>query len=91
MATCPKYNRAMVPSFTDKEEFEELIRWLYDTTTDPTTKTLYNEAYSISIWIPFRFEDTVWCAHYSKFIILVIVKLKDNLQTSMMGRGLIQK
>ena len=66
MATCPKYNRAMVPSFIDKEEFEELIRWLYDTTTDPTTKTLYNEAYSISIWIPFRFENTVWSVHYSK-------------------------
>ena len=54
MATCPKYNRALVPSFTDQAEMEELIKWLFDTTTDPSTETFYPDAVSYSIWLPFR-------------------------------------
>ena len=55
MATCPKYNRAVVPSYSNKAELDEMIQWLYDTTTDPITKTLYKDAFGISIWLPFRF------------------------------------
>ena len=71
MTTCPKYNRAMVPSFTDKEKVDELIHWIHDTTTDPITKTLYHEAYSLAIWIPFRFE-LMLCMHCNFIIVLLI-------------------
>ena len=54
METCPKYNRAMGVSFTSKDEVEELIQWLLDTTTDPVTGSLYPDAYTPSIWIPYR-------------------------------------
>ena len=57
MATCPKYNRAVVPSYSNKAELDEMIKWLYDTSTDPITKTLYKDAFGISIWLPFRFEN----------------------------------
>ena len=53
MDTCPKYNRAMVPSFTNNEEFEELLQWISDTATDPTSGTPYPDAYTQVIWIPF--------------------------------------
>ena len=37
MNKCPKYNRAKVPFFTDKKEFDELMMWTYNTTTDPNS------------------------------------------------------
>ena len=57
MATCPKYNKAVVPSYSNKAELDEMIKWLYDTSTDPITKTLYKDAFGISIWLPFRFKN----------------------------------
>ena len=57
MDTCPKYNRAMVPSFSDDEELEELLQWISDTTIDPVTGTLYPDALMESIWIPYRFDS----------------------------------
>ena len=54
MDTCPKYNRAIVPSFTNNEELEELLQWISDTTIDPASGTMYPDAYTISIWIPYR-------------------------------------
>ena len=54
MDTCPKYNRAMVPSFTNNDELEELLQWISDTTTDPSSGTLYPDAYTRGIWIPYR-------------------------------------
>ena len=54
MDTCPKFDRAVVPSFNDKEELEELLQWLSDTTIDPNSGTLYPDAYSQTIWIPYR-------------------------------------
>ena len=53
MDTCPKYNGAIVPSFTDKEELKELLQWISDTTTDPVSGTLYPDAYTQVIWICF--------------------------------------
>ena len=55
MATCPKYNRARVPSFSDQEEFEEVFTWVYNTTINPVTKTLYPDAFTQSLWLPFRY------------------------------------
>ena len=54
MATCPKYNRATVPYFTDMTSLDQLIGWLRDTTTDPVEKTLYPGVLSPTIWIPIR-------------------------------------
>ena len=54
MDTCPKYNGAIVPSFTDKEELEELLQWIFDTTMDPATGILFPDAFTPTIWIPFR-------------------------------------
>ena len=54
MDTCPKYNRAMVSTFTDKEELEGLIQWLFDTTIDPASGNLYPDAFTPLIWLPFR-------------------------------------
>ena len=55
MATCPKYNRARVPSFSDQAEFEEVFTWVYNTTINPVTKTLYPDAFTQSLWLPFRY------------------------------------
>ena len=54
MDTCPKYNRAMVTTFTDKEELGELLQWISDTTTDPDSGTLYPDAFTPAIWVPYR-------------------------------------
>ena len=54
MDTCPKYDRAMVTTFTDKEELEELMQWLFDLTIDPASGNLYPDAYTPLIWLPFR-------------------------------------
>ena len=35
MEMCPKYDRAMVPSFTNQEEYDKLIAWALITTSDP--------------------------------------------------------
>ena len=55
MDTCPKYNRARVPSFTDQEELEELLQWISDIAIDPASGTTYADAYTPAIWIPYRF------------------------------------
>ena len=54
MDTCPKYNRAVVPSYTSLAGMEELQVWSYNITTDPVTKTIYEDAFSTSFWLPFR-------------------------------------
>ena len=54
MEMCPKYDRAMVPSFTNQEEYDELIAWALQTTTDPVTNELYPDAFCACLWIPFR-------------------------------------
>ena len=56
METCPKYNRALAPSFTDQKELEDLISWLYKTTTDPNSKSHYPDVIGKAIWVPFRFK-----------------------------------
>ena len=55
MATCPKYNRARVPSFSDQAEFAEVFTWVYNTTINPVTKALYPDAFTQSLWLPFRY------------------------------------
>ena len=54
MDKCSKYNRASAPSFTNQEELGALIRWNYNTTTDPSTNTLYPDTLGKAIWLPFR-------------------------------------
>ena len=54
MDTCPKYNRAMVPSYTSLAGLEELQVWSYNVTTDPVTKTIYEDGFSRAFWLPFR-------------------------------------
>ena len=54
MEKCPMYNRALAPSFTSEEEMAELRMWAYNTTTDPISKTHYEDSFGRSIWIPFR-------------------------------------
>ena len=56
MATCPKYSGARVPSFTDQAEFEEVFTWVYNTTINPVTNTLYPDAFTQSLWLPFRYS-----------------------------------
>ena len=56
MDTCPKYSGAKAPSFTDRAQLDELIVWALNTTTDPASFTLYEDAIGRSFWIPFRFE-----------------------------------
>ena len=47
---CQKYNRARAPIFSDQAEFDELVAWAFNATTDPVTKLLYF-AVSPSFWI----------------------------------------
>ena len=54
MEMCPKYDRAMVPSFTNQEEYDKLIAWALKTTTDPVTNELYPDTFCACLWIPFR-------------------------------------
>ena len=54
MDTCPKYNRAMVPSYTSLAGLEELQVWSYNVTTDPVTRTIYEDGFSRAFWLPFR-------------------------------------
>ena len=54
MDTCPKYNRAMVPSYTSLAGLEELQVWSYNITTDPVTRTIYEDGFSRAFWLPFR-------------------------------------
>ena len=56
MDTCSKYDRAMAPSFKSQDEMEELLTWLYETTTDPVSDKLYPEALGRGLWIGFRFD-----------------------------------
>ena len=87
METCPKYNRAMGVSFTSKDEVEELIQWLLDTTTDPISGSLYPDAYTPSIWIPYRLEVFHFKSSLNNMVFTpVISKLKDSLQTYSMRR-----
>ena len=88
METCPKYNRAMVTSFTNNEELKELLDWISDTTIDPASGTLYPDAHTPSIWIPFRFESV----NFSKILLFeikipVTMRSKDILLTSSMARS----
>ena len=57
MDTCSKYDRAMAPSFRSQEKVEELIAWIFETTTDPMTNMLYPDALGRALWIPFRFHE----------------------------------
>ena len=54
MATCSKYRRAMAPTFKTQEELEELITWVYNTTTDPTTGNMYPDTLGRAFWLPAR-------------------------------------
>ena len=54
MDTCPKYNRAMVPSYSSLAGLEELQVWSYNITTDPVTRTIYEDGFSRAFWLPFR-------------------------------------
>ena len=56
METCPKYNRALAPTFNDQKELEELIKWTYNVTTDPITNTFYEDGFGRAIWLPFRWK-----------------------------------
>ena len=46
----------MAPSFKSQDEMEELLTWLYETTTDPVSDKLYPEALGRGLWIGFRFD-----------------------------------
>ena len=48
---CQKYNRARAPIFSDKVEFDKLVAWAFNATTDPVTKLLYTTGYSPTFWI----------------------------------------
>ena len=63
MDKCLKYNRSMAPSFTTKEEIDELMSWALNTTTDPISKVEYSDALGRGVfWVPYRF---VCCNSYS--------------------------
>ena len=70
METCTKYGRAMAPSFSSLEEMQELVTWLWDTSTDPVTNILYADAKGRAVWIPFRRAThllTISCSHHMIF------------------------
>ena len=55
MDKCLKYNRSMAPSFTTKEEMDELISWALNTTTDPISLVQYPDAVGRGfLWVPYR-------------------------------------
>ena len=56
METCPKYNNATVPFYTNLSQFEELIKWTEYISIDPVTKSLYPDAFGEHFWLPFRFD-----------------------------------
>ena len=91
MATCPKYSRARVPSFTDQAEFEEVFTWVYNTTINPVTNTLYPDAFTQSLWLPFRYSlivlyySLVKGKSYIQYI-SVILKWKGSGGTTTLAR-----
>ena len=81
MDTCSKYNRAMAPSFKSQEEVEELIAWIFETTTDPITNLLYPEALGRALWIPFRFDQLLnqtSSFNSNDILFLVMSTMRDN-------------
>ncbi len=48
---CQHYNRARAPIFSDQAEFDELVTWAINTTTDPETKLYYKEGISATFWL----------------------------------------
>ena len=54
METCTKYGRAMAPFFSSLAELQELVAWVWDTTTDPVTNMLYADAKGRGMWLAFR-------------------------------------
>ena len=54
METCTKYGRAMAPSFSSLAELQELVAWVWETTTDPITNMLYADAKGRGMWLAFR-------------------------------------
>ena len=48
---CQKYNRAQAPIFSDQAEFDELVAWAINTTTDPETKLYYKDGISATFWL----------------------------------------
>ena len=54
METCTKYGRAMAPSFSSLAELQELVAWVWETTTDPVTNMLYEDAKGRGMWLAFR-------------------------------------
>ena len=44
----------MAPTFTSQEELEELIRWVYNITTDPTTGNMYPDTLGRAFWLAAR-------------------------------------
>ena len=61
MDKCLKYNRSMAPSFTTKEEMDELISWALNTTTDPISLVQYPDAVGRGfLWVPYR---SVYCKY----------------------------
>ena len=76
METCPKYNRAMAPSFTDQKELEDLVSWLYKTTTDPVSKATYPDVIGRAFWVPFRLINVSTCCVTLDIYVLVILRWK---------------
>ena len=48
---CQQYNRARAPVFSDQAEFDELVAWAINTTTDPETKLYYKDGVSATFWL----------------------------------------
>ena len=48
---CQEYNRAQAPIFSDQAEFDELVSWAINTTTDPVTKLYYKDGISATFWL----------------------------------------
>ena len=48
---CQQYNRAQAPIFSDQANFDELVSWAINTTTDPVTKLYYKDGISATFWL----------------------------------------
>ena len=74
METCTKYRRAMAPSFSSLGELQELVTWLYDTTTDPVTNMYYADAKGRGVWLPFRQHNIIKYLMFSSSDISVTLR-----------------
>ena len=75
LATCSKYTRATVTSFTDQGSMDSLITWAYNTTMDPVNNTLYPDVLGAAFWIPFRYTHLFKCLFDECFSVTILRRL----------------